>query len=69
MQKIKGIESALVWRTGVSGAPRPYRIKLGSLGFLQRCSAIIHWTVWCATGLSCALAEQRLLRATVACKS
>jgi hypothetical protein len=36
----------------VSGAPGPYRIKLGSLGFLQRCSAIIHRTVRCATGLS-----------------
>jgi hypothetical protein len=44
----------------VSGAPGPYRIKLGSLGFLQRRSAIIHRIVRCATGLSGAPTEQRL---------
>jgi hypothetical protein len=44
----------------VFGAPGPYRIKLGSLGFFQRRSAIIHRTVRCATGLYGAPAEQRL---------
>jgi hypothetical protein len=44
----------------VSGAPGPYRIKLGSLGFFQRRSAIIHRTIRCATGLSGAPVEQRL---------
>jgi hypothetical protein len=53
----------------VSGAPGPYSPKLTTLGFLWACSAIIHRTVRCATGLSGAPAEQRLLRATVDCKS
>jgi hypothetical protein len=44
----------------VSGAPGPYRIKVDSLGFSQRRSAIIHRTVRCATGLFGAPAEQRL---------
>jgi hypothetical protein len=44
----------------VYGAPGPYRTKLSSLGFSQRRSAIIHQTVWCAAGLSGALADQRL---------
>jgi hypothetical protein len=45
----------------VSGAPGPYMIKLATLGFLQERSAIIHRTVRCATELSGATAEQRLL--------
>jgi hypothetical protein len=44
----------------VSGAPRPYDFKLFTFGFLMARSAIIHRTVWCATGLSGAPAEQRL---------
>jgi hypothetical protein len=60
---------ALVWRTELSGAPGPYSVKLSNLGFLRARSTTIHRTVWCATGLSGAPAEQRLLRVTVACKS
>jgi hypothetical protein len=52
----------------MSGAPGPYQSELATLGFLRARSAIIHRTVWYATGLSGAPAEQRLLRATVACK-
>jgi hypothetical protein len=51
----------------VSGAPGPYDSELATFGFLQRHSAIIHRTVWCATGLSDAPAEQRLVSATVDC--
>jgi hypothetical protein len=53
----------------VSGAPGPYKDELATLGFLQARSAIIHRTVRCATGLSGVTAEQRLLRATIDCKS
>jgi hypothetical protein len=56
----------------VSGAPsysvrctRVNQLKLLSFGISGRSSAIIHRTVRCATGLSGAPAEQRLLRATV----
>jgi hypothetical protein len=76
IQRSKETECALVWRTGLSGvppdsvgAPVPYKDELATLGFLQARSAIIHRTVWCATGLSGAPAEQRLLHATVDCKS
>jgi hypothetical protein len=51
----------------VSGAPGPYRCELFTFGFLWPCSAIIHRTVRCATGLSGAPAEQRLSSATVNC--
>jgi hypothetical protein len=44
----------------VSGAPVPYNSKLATFWFLRPCSAIIHRTVRCATGLSGAPAEQRL---------
>jgi hypothetical protein len=44
----------------VSCAPGPYKSKLATFGFLRACSAIIHRTVRCATGLSGAPAEQRL---------
>jgi hypothetical protein len=44
----------------VFGALRPYNSKLATIGFLRAWSAIIHRTVWCATGLSGAPAEQRL---------
>jgi hypothetical protein len=49
----------------VSGAPGPYKFQPATLGNLTVPSAIIHGTVWCATGLSGVLAEQRLTRATV----
>jgi hypothetical protein len=62
----------LVWRTRLSGVPmdsvrstRGDRLKLFTFGFLERRSAIIHRTVWCATGLSGAPAEQWLSSATV----
>jgi hypothetical protein len=42
----------------VSGAPGPYKVQLAILGFLQARSAIIHRTVWCATGLPGVTAEQ-----------
>jgi hypothetical protein len=51
----------------VSGAPRPYKLQLATLGFFQRRSAIIHQTVRCATGLSGVTAEQLLFGATVDC--
>jgi hypothetical protein len=53
----------------VSGAPGPYICELFTFGFLRHRSAIIHQTIQCATELSGAPAEQRLLRATIACKS
>jgi hypothetical protein len=46
-----------------------YNDQLSTLGFLRARSAIIHRTVWCATGLSGAPAKQRLFGATVDCKS
>jgi hypothetical protein len=64
-------KAALVWCTGqcsvhhgtVSGAPGRNDSELASFGNLGGCSAIIHWTVRCNTGLSGVPAEQRLLRA------
>jgi hypothetical protein len=53
----------------LSGASGPYNLKPATLRFLIACSALIHRTVRCATGLCGAPAEQRLLRATVVCKS
>jgi hypothetical protein len=51
----------------VSGAPsdsvrctRVLQLELFTFGFPRRSSAIIHWTVRCATGLSGAPTEQRL---------
>jgi hypothetical protein len=61
---------ALVWRTGLSGVPpdsvrctREPDSKLATFGKSGGCSAIIHQTVRCSTGLSGVPAEQRLLRA------
>jgi hypothetical protein len=51
----------------VSGAPGSYNSKLATFGFQKRHSAIIYRTVWCATGLSGAPAEQRLASATIDC--
>jgi hypothetical protein len=49
----------------VSGAPGLIDFKLFTFGFLRSRSAVIHRTVWCATGLSGAAAEQRLGSAMV----
>jgi hypothetical protein len=57
IQKEQETECALVWRTGLSGAPGPYQSELATLGFLRACSGIIHRIVRCATGLSGAPAE------------
>jgi hypothetical protein len=63
-------KAALVWRTGLSGAPpdsvrctREIDSELASFGNLGGRSAIIHWNVRCNTRLSDVPAEQRLLRA------
>jgi hypothetical protein len=65
----KGLECAVVWRTGLSGAPGPYRVQAVTLRFSQARSAIIHRTVRCATGLSGEPARNGYLRATVDYKS
>jgi hypothetical protein len=57
---------ALVCRTGHCPV---HQSELFTFGFLQAHYSIIHRTVRCVIGLSGAPAEQRLLRATVACKS
>jgi hypothetical protein len=44
----KGLECADFWRTG--HCP-PYNSKPATLGNSRAASAIIHRTVWCATGL------------------
>jgi hypothetical protein len=49
----------------VSGATEPYMSQAATLGKTQACSAIIHRTVRCATGLSRWVSEQRLSSATV----
>jgi hypothetical protein len=56
----------------MSGAPpdsvrctRTYNSKPATLGNLETRSAIIHRTVWCATGLSSEPAKQRLSTPTV----
>jgi hypothetical protein len=58
-------KSALVWRTGLSGAPGPYKSKLITFGFLRQRSAIIHRTVRCATGLSGAPSGATATSATI----
>jgi hypothetical protein len=60
-----GTPDCLVSHRTASGAPGPYRVEPATLEFRQAHSAIIHWTVRCATGLSGAPAEQRLTRAMV----
>jgi hypothetical protein len=44
----------------VSGAPGPYKCQPATLGKMEARSTIIHFTVWCATGLSGEPAEERL---------
>jgi hypothetical protein len=51
----------------VSGAPGPYNCELATFGFLRQCSAIIHRTVRCATGLSGAPSGATATSATVNC--
>jgi hypothetical protein len=53
----------------VSGAPGTVQSELFTFGFLRRRSAIIHRTVWCATGLSGAPSGATANSATVVCKS
>jgi hypothetical protein len=48
----KGLECVVVWRTGLSGAPGPYRVQPATLGKTRERSAIIHRIVRCATELS-----------------
>jgi hypothetical protein len=50
------------WLTGQCpvGAPGSYRVEPATLGKMEACSAIIHRSVRCATGLSGEAAEQRL---------
>jgi hypothetical protein len=50
-------------------APCPYEDEPATLGVFQARSAIIHWTVWCATGLSGESASNDYLCATVDCNS
>jgi hypothetical protein len=49
----------------MSGAPGLYDFKLFTFGFQQRCSAIIHRTVRCATGMSGAPSGATVGSATV----
>jgi hypothetical protein len=56
-------------RTGVSGAPGPYKGQPTTLAKTQARSAIIHRTVRCATRLSGEPADNDYLRATVEYKS
>jgi hypothetical protein len=64
-----GAQDCPVCHRTLSGAPGPYQSEHVTLGFQPARSAIIHQTVWCATGLSGAPAEQRLFGATIDCKS
>jgi hypothetical protein len=57
----------LVWRTGLSGAPGWIDLQLFTFGSFQAHSAIIHWTVWCATRLSGAPNRATAISATVDC--
>jgi hypothetical protein len=69
----KELECAVDWHTRqcpvhhrtVSGAPGPYKPEPATLGKTEAHSAIIHWTVRCATGLSDESAGNGYLRATV----
>jgi hypothetical protein len=76
MQRSKGTESVLVWRTGLSGVPpdsvrctRTVQLRTVHSRVFEDALRYNSPDAWCATGLSGAPAEQRLLRATVACKT
>jgi hypothetical protein len=65
---------ALVWRTGLSGVPpdsvrctREPDSELATFGNSGSRSAIIHWTVWCSTGLSGVPASNGYTAPTVVC--
>jgi hypothetical protein len=62
-QPWSGAPDCPVCHRTVSGAPGRNDSKLASFRNLGGCSAIIHRTVQCNTGLSGVPAEQRLLRA------
>jgi hypothetical protein len=78
----KGLECAVVWRTGLSGVPpdsvrctrtvqgpRSHsRVFAGVLRYNSPDCAVCHQTVRCATGLSGEPADNGSLRATVDCK-
>jgi hypothetical protein len=66
-------KAALVWRTGLSGVPpdsvrctKESNSKLASLGNLGGRSAIIHQTVWCASG-AMATSRQRSSAKRIQC--
>jgi hypothetical protein len=56
----KGLECAEKWRTGLSGAPGPYRCQPATIENSRARSAIIHRTVWCANGATAICANGRL---------
>ena len=58
---------SLVRHRTVSGAPGTGQSELLGFGFLQAHSAIIHRTVWCATGLSGAPSGATAISAMVDC--
>jgi hypothetical protein len=69
-------KAALVWRTGLSGAPsdsvrstRVDQLQLASFGFSGSLSAIIHRTVRWSTGLSGLPSGVTATTPTVVCKS
>jgi hypothetical protein len=60
-----GAPDCSVCHRTVSGAPGPYKCQPATLGNSRACSAIIHRTVRCATGLSGEPAGNGYLAATV----
>jgi hypothetical protein len=56
----KKTECALVWCTGLSGAPGPYRVEPATLRFEHAHSAIIHRTVRCTSGATTTSRNGRL---------
>jgi hypothetical protein len=67
IQRSKETECALVWRTGQCPVHPDRTAQTSHSQVSPAHSAIIHRTVWCATGLSGAPAEQWLSSATVDC--
>jgi hypothetical protein len=51
----------VVWRTGLSGAPGPYRVQPATLGKTRARPAIIHRTVRCASGQRLSSAQRSTL--------
>jgi hypothetical protein len=52
LNRAKGLECAKEWRTGLSGAPGPYRCQPATLEKTKVRFVIIHRTIRCATKLS-----------------